>query len=449
VGRQFAGIEDPAGLRKRDPVETVATEQEFMGRDKFTFETRPMVAGLFDDHAIELSNSGKWVTISGQDYTALLHGKQWPPTPKGTARRIPTGKRLDLLLGDILREADSEHALEVKVEGLRKEKLPVIGRAESSTNKRGIPIEQNTSYWDVMYKLATRHGCILFVRGLDVVLTKPKNLADIATADIKKLAWGNNLESLKLTRHLGKEKVPRIVITGFDPKSRKTLVVEYPGSRLERKHAEFKPGGARTTTTEKIGHRPKKTKKKKTTAPLKVTDEYQIIPVYGISDARVLKEMAETLYHLRGRGERKVIAVTRDLEDMEESSIMDLSAGDAVDIEFTEFDPAFQRYLSDGKVSETAKVQDLIARGYNADIAATIASNFTLLMGERRPLRVQEVTYEWDAENGLSVELELIDFIVVDGLRDQNHKKRTKNKRADRLVGKDGKPIGNTAIKVR
>lgn len=410
--QQFAGADDPADALGRSTGSAVEVEQGgARARDRFTFGHKPMVVGLFDEQTIEMSSSGKWITIQGQDYTALLAAKQWPPTSRGTARRIPTGTRLDVWLADILAEADPQKKLAVTVEGVEATSLPVVGSKETSTNKRGIPIEQDTSYWDVIYKVVTRYGLITFVRGLDVVIARPKNIENLATHDVKTLAWGKNLEHLTLSRKLGKEKAPRVIVQGYDQDTQKTITVEYPDTSLKKGGPVNLRPKANTSTTIREGA-PKaatSTAKQKT-----LEDEYTYIPTFGVSDRVTLQRMAENYHRLRGRAERTIVARTRDLKDLDGSSLMDLTTGDAVDLEFTDFN---REIIANNDVPESAKYEHLLARGYSPPVAQVVAKHYTKLLGIKRPFRVREVTYEYDADTGLSIEAELIDFIVIDGTR--------------------------------
>jgi hypothetical protein len=64
------------------------------------------------------------------------------------------------------------------VRGLEDADLPIVGAGEVRGSARGIPVEQNTTYWDVIYKIAIRVGLIAYVDGLDVVLSRPKTITD-------------------------------------------------------------------------------------------------------------------------------------------------------------------------------------------------------------------------------------------------------------------------------
>lgn len=442
VSRQDPVIADPTGLRPRDPIDALKLDLSLPdARQAFTLGNAPLVTGAFDEHALELSGSGKWVTISGQDYTAHLAGMQWPPTESGRARKIPTGRRVDLIMAEILAEADPDSKLRLDVRGLDPTDLPIVGASETASTRRGIPVQQNTSYWDILYKLATRHGLICFVDGLSVVLSRPQNL-DASNLDrVLQMAWGRNVESLKLSRHLGKEQAPTIVAKGFDPVTKRTIVVEYPeGSRTLT--AKFVKADVRKThTVERIKAKKTATAKKhgKTTTTIRRKDEYQELPLYGVSDPVLLRRAAQNMYQVLGRGERKVVLTTKDLKDSEETSLLQVRAGSAVSVAFEDFN---RELLSNPDVPAASKVAHLLERGYNRVVAETLAERFTQLEGLRRPLRVREVTFEYDSATGISVEMELVDFILVDGSRDGVDKTTRIETREARLQRADGSRVG-------
>jgi hypothetical protein len=382
----------------------------------FTLGNEPQIAGLFDDHAIVMDDSGKWVTITGQDYTDFLIKKQWPPTPEGRARRIPTGKRIDLLLADLLAEADQEGRLQLVVEGERVERLPTVGASEVRSNTRGIPVQQETSYWDVMYKLATRHGFILFVRGLDVVLALPKNLDEQAGGRIRRMAWGRNLTNLELSRRLSKEAVPTIVVKSYDPVRRETIEVDWP----EGSFTKIKQRRAQASKSS-IGK----------------TEEYQIHTVYGITDRDALRNAARSLHTLLGRSERMVRMTTRDLRDMRDVDLLSIAAGDAFVVDIEEFNGE-----SLAKLSESERYAYLVRRGFNEAIARAIARGQAILSVLSRPLRVREATIEYSADQGVSIEMELVDFVIVDGVRAPDERETRAEKRERGMLRSDGSRIG-------
>ena len=439
---------DKGGVRPRGDVDSILLELGTpVARDKFTLGNKPRIVGLFDDVDFEMSSSGKWVTVRGQDYTAFLMGIQWPPNPDGTARQIPTGKRLDLFVEDMVSAADPGGNLGVVVRGIDATTLPIVGANETRSTTRGIPVEQNTTYWDVIYKAVTRHGFIAFVDGYDVVISLPKTITDKDTSTIKRMAWGKNLEHLSLKRHLGKEQVPTIIIRSYDPKSKQTISVEYPPNGtidrsvvIDATHPS-KHGKGKVRVHQTVKQSTHTSKKGKVTTTLRERDEYQIEDVYGITDRKVLAQMAETRYHLLGKAERNVIFKTRELGDLNNSDLLSVQAGDAFLIDWDEFNAEL---LADPSVTEGAKAQYLINKGYNSEVAATIARHYSILEGLDRPLRFREGSITYDNESGVEIEAELLDFIVVDGIRPDNGAVRTSRteKNHANLVKNNGTRVG-------
>lgn len=432
---------DPGGVRPRDATGTIALELGTdTSADVFTLGHKPRIVGLFDDDDMELSESGKWVTIRGQDYTAYLAATQFPPLPNGTARRIPIGKRLDQIVEDLLEEADPDGVLSVDVRGIDPATLPIVHAGmESATNKRGIPVETATSYWDVMYKLVERYGFICFVDNFDVVISRPKTITDKDTPQIKRMAWGKNLEHLQLKRHLGKEQAPTIVARSYVP-GVGTISAEFPTGQIERSgifkfskkgKARFKRRVKESTTVSKKG---------KVRTTVRERDEYQIVVVHGITDPKVLAQIAENRYHLLGKSERTITAKTRDLTDLRNVDILGVTAGDAFSIDWDEFNVEM---LSNPALSTSAKIAHLEARGFQAGVAAEIANRYQILRGLDRPLRFKEGTVEYDVDDGVSIEMVLQDFMVVDGIRAGSGAPRQSSlDRAAQATKRDGQPIG-------
>jgi hypothetical protein len=440
LSRQFAESEDAAEFHQRGYIEVQKARQEQAAlqaserknvatenRRVYFQDNEPLICGMFDDAGIDCSGDGRWVTIAGQDWTALPIGRQWHPETGGRARRIPTGKRADEWAADILREIDPNGVLSVKVLGV--DDLPVIGKSAISLHGRGIPIETNTSYWDVLYKTLTRHGLLCYFRGYELVLTRPRSVEKLQS-DIRYLAWGANLERIRLDRHLGKQKVPKIILQCTDEDD--VFTVQYPETGPGRKQTVLTGKVAKQTSqTQKIKAAPAvPTRHKRATAKtpmVKESDEYMIIPVHGVSDRKVLREYARTLHYLMGRGERKIVATTHHLLDLLGRPLLDLDVGDPVDIDWRDFNRDTL-----GAMSPERRFQELVDIGYQPEVAQAIADSYDDLVGVQRPLRVHEMTYEWSCDDGLELEMSALDF-VTGGEAPENEQV---------LPGKLGKTLG-------
>jgi hypothetical protein len=412
----------------------------------FTLGRKPRIVGLFDDDDMELSDSGKWLTLKGQDYTAHLLAIQWKPDENGRARRIPTGKRLDLIVTDILREADPNEVFHVDVRGIDASKLPTVGVTETASNERGIPVKQETTVWDVIYKLVTRYGFIAYVDDLDIVISTPKTISDKNQSEWRRMAWGRNISHLSLKRHLGKEQVPTMVVRSYDPKTRKTISVEYPEGQIDRS-VIFDARGKKPKVHKKVRERTTVSKKGKVRTTLRERDEYQIVTVYGITDLAVLKQIAETRYHLLGRAERKITVTTKDLADLDGRDLLDVDAGDAFAIQWDEFNSEMLRNPDLTVAEKIARLEDA---GFNSQIASQIARRFDALQALDRPVRFKEGSIEFDVDDGYTIEMELQDFVIVDGIRADSGAVPTSSlgARNASVVGPLGKPIGQTPAQV-
>jgi hypothetical protein len=378
-----------------------------------SLSTEPTVAGLFDAAGLKMDGTGKWVSISGQDYTDFLVKKQWKPLPNGRARRIPSGQRLDVALAEILAEADLEGRLRLVVENMDADDLPVVGKNETRSNRRGIPVETDTSYWDVMYGLAVRHGALIFVRGQRVILTRDRNLTDRYDPRVKRMAWGKNIESVNLSRKLGKQQAPTIVLRSYDARTRQTIEVDYPPNTFQK---------VKSRENDKTGR-----------ASIKKTEEYQVIPVYGITDRRVLLEAAELRYNRLARAEREMTLITRDLKDLYGDDLLSLRAGDAVLLDFEEFN---RESIVNSDLPSAVKFAALRSRGFSASVAQVIVQHADKLRFLDRPLRIKDVSFDYSSDDGIRVEMTLQDFIVVDGIRDIETRPTRRDGREKRLGDK-------------
>lgn len=410
VSRQYTL--SPGSIRGADAMSLAnrdvrGEKSAFVGKDK------PQICGQFDDHNVEFSEGGRWVTLRGQDYTDLLIRKQWPPAKGNRARRIPTGDRIDVWAKKILTEVDPAGTLSVVVKDIGD--LPTVGKGEVAGHRRGIPIQQGTTYWDVFIKVAERCGVICYIDGLDLVITRPKSLDDVRSPDVIQMAWGKNIQHLSMTRHFGKERVPRVVLKAWDDKNGQMVVIEEPEGSAKKKEAVLSKHPSKKTkdvqkikaVTAKVSARPNKPKTKN----ISLTDEYVIKTVYGVTNPEILRQMARNYRRLVGRGERRIIVKTRDLCDLAGNQILNLVSGDAVNVSWKDFN--MEAMQSPGLTTERRAAM-IESRGYQPSVAMMIAKNYERLLGNQPPLRVRECSIDYSADKGVDIEMELLDYVVTE-----------------------------------
>lgn len=344
----------------------------------------PSIAGLFDNSGLDMDSDGRTFTLDGTDYTALFTAKQWDPRSSGQNGRIPSGRPLDKIMRELMSEVPSASAmrLEISPPGAS---MPTVGSTESKTNKKGRSPQDNSNYWDVMYDLAVRHGFVLYVSGLKLMMVEIEGHQQLALKNPRKMAWGRNLTSLRLSRRIGKERVPTIRMSSYDDKKRKIITGEYPKGKAQVAQTRVNGLGAKV-------------------------DEIKNITVHGVRSEKQLEQMAKQVYYSLSRAEQKVEIMTDDLVDLEGRDLIELKAGDAMLIGFDAFNS--DSVILEG-MSEEQRVQRLKNMGYEPSVAAAISASIDDTNLFKVPFRVKEATVEWNHESGMSFSIELQNFVNI------------------------------------
>lgn len=356
---------------------------------------KPAVVGLIDSVESDFSSDGRVVRFEGQDYTALFAGHVFQ------GKRNFTNKRLDVAIDQLRKEVDITNAMQLTVElsddfgstaSQKRKSLPVIGASVSKTNRKGFPVKRGDTYWNVMYNLALKHGFLLFVRDLELVLTTPESVLAESTkrADRTfKLTWGKNIEQITISRSMGKERVPQVEVISYDEKTRKPLIGKYPEKKQK--------------VTDGVG-----TKK----------NEVITTVLRGITDKKILKRLAEVQYSLIARTEQSVHFSTRELKDEADRDLLDLKAGHAF---FISFDPFNSEELR--KIPAGSRVQWLIQRGWTPQAANVFAEHFDRLNTFKKPFYVREATLDWSYDDGLSLSASVVNFVGKQGTPEEGEVK--------------------------
>ena len=366
-----AGLDDaPSSLRSNEDPEAV------IDGDLVT----PSIVGLFDESDLSYDEEARIFTIEGRDYTSLFLDKQYvrEPNAKGKAkpRRIPLGKSLHDTISDMIDQVPGAKAMRLISSGGADDVR--VGSGVSPVNKKGIPLKSGASYWEAITMVAKWHGFIVFVRGLDVVLTLPKDWQK-AQSGVYKVAWGKNLTRLSMRRKIGKERVPVIVAVSYDEHTGKTIVGKYP------KKGQKAASGLGTER-----------------------DQIRQFTLRGITSKAQLDRYARTTYEQLSRAELEVELETHDLTDLEGSDVMAIRAGDAVGVQFDQFNADLLRELSYEK-----RVQVLVSMGYAIGVAREVGRRYEQLEALKQPLRVREATLDYSVDSGISIRIEAVNFVNV------------------------------------
>lgn len=144
-------------------------------------------------------------------------------------------------------------------------------------------------------------------------------------------------------------------------------------------------------------------------------DKWLVVRVSGIEDEKTLRVIAQGVYETIGRREMEVSLTTKNLGSFGGGNLdpdaLDLKVGDPVDIEVNrDTDAATINAIEEKTTTQAAEY--LKALGYSPAFATAYAQAATNL-GVPTTFRVRGVSYDWDNEEGIVIDLELVNYIEV------------------------------------
>lgn len=374
-----------------------------------------VIAGLVDRPSMRLASDGKTFHMEGRDYTALLIGKAWDPRRKipvggslvDTVQRLVdeatgaagTGRVLTVVfVGEQLDDAPPRLGVQsaTVVHGTVTTKPPTVGEGRGKSKKRGISVDHaDSTYWDVIYRLCLHHGFVCYVKLDKVIISTPQTLDANAEEPILRVAYGRNLESLEIDRSMGKEAVPQVIAASYDPKSRTTIEARWPDDKSKNVFANRAKISTKSGKISGIG-----TKK---------DEELRVDAPFGITDMKLLQAFARNYYSTLARGESKVRLRTKHLRDLGNLDLLRARTGKPIAIGFDPFNKEDLRVLS-----QDERFARLVGMGYEREIAQLVASEFDKIRQFETPCRTREITFEYDNDQGISVEIEANQYVFVE-----------------------------------
>jgi prophage tail gpP-like protein len=328
-----------------------------------------MVRGLADDGSLSLSEDGQVISMEGRDYTGLLLDIDWDPR-----RRIPAGKPLDVTIQEVADLAAPPNTrARFEVVWLGTGNPPIVGRAHRSTKKKGLWVKPGKNHWDVIYEMAISHGAIAYVQGEQIIITDPNTQTELSLQRAPQLIYGRNLDSLDVSRHFTKERVPQIKMIAYDPKSGERIEVLFPESGEK--------------VTDGFG-----TKK----------DEVMPLPApKGICDRETLRRIARVRRADMARAEASYRAETCNLQSLDGQDLLRLQAGSPVSIGFDPFNVEQMRSLT-----LEQRYEHLRALNYSEQLSRFVADRYDRLDQFRQPYYLTEAEYSWSIDDGLQISIE-------------------------------------------
>jgi len=275
---------------------------------------------------------------------------------------------------------------------------PSLGPAAGGSSKLSI--------WDYLTDVCGSVGHTIRFVGVDVIIQRARTLYSGAFAgrpddpftgrilpsgrELKQrlYVYGRNVDSLSFRRRFTTSAPTNIEVRCYNGKRKKTLVARYP---LKKDRVLRAPPGN------------------------DVNDKWLVVRVSGIEDEKVLRVIAQGVYETIGRREIEVSLATKNLATFGGGNLdpdaMDVQPGDAVDVEINrDLDAATITAIEDKVTTQAAEF--LKSLGYSPAFAKAYERAATNL-GVPTTFRVRRVTFDWDVEEGITINFELVNYIEV------------------------------------
>jgi hypothetical protein len=363
--------------------------------------------GWVDDIEIEYPEDDEpIVRLECSDNSRLLVDQIAPP-----GLTISGNKTIDEAVADYLAQFPQFRGLNVEYRpgGVTPPKLtdalaktafrPNLGPAPS---KGG---DSKLSVMDYIVDVAGALGHIAYVDGRSIVIQLPHTkysnrysgrtddpftgrvLPSSRTLTNRLMIYGRNIESMQIRRRFTKATPTNIEVRSYWGAQKTTLVARYPvkGDRVLR----ALPGD---TTDQK----------------------WQVVRVRGVKDKKTLRLIAQTYYELQGRNEISINLVTTRLASFgggnADPDLLDMKEGDSIDVG-VDRDLLYTAGSVEQENSSDAK-RFLMKLGYGDKFADAYDKAINNI-GLPKTFRVRTVQYDWSNEDGVTINMELINYIEI------------------------------------
>lgn len=347
---------------------------------------------------------------------------------------IELARPLHAVVHDVVQAAPMARGMTVVARTDSPGTIPVLGtvvpphwiRVAGKTKGARMPIEDGAeSYWSIIERLCLAVGWVPSVQ-LDRVVVQPAKtltadrfsapVVDVAwptgvatpakvpfqrtisqtgeTVRIRRLAWGHNLETFRLTRPWAETRRKPIEVRAWNKELGIVATARWP---ILPEPARVAPSGQ------------------------KATEEVDVIVVYGQHTPVTLLQLAEQLWHERAHRDVRGEFSTRDLAsfgggapgDLYHDDLMGLEAGDAVEV-------GIYGARNQASAPEAVKALSapelgafLVSRGFRPDVAAQFAAA-ALTTPLLNVFRVVAAEHTFDAEEGYSLSVEFANYLRAD-----------------------------------
>jgi hypothetical protein len=263
--------------------------------------------------------------------------------------------------------------------------------------------------WDYLTDVCGALGLIVRIEGVTVIVQRPRTIwaakfggrpDDPFTGRIlpsgrevprRLFVYGENVMSFRMARKFARWTSVNVEVRCYSAKRGKTLVARFPSTSKDDRQSKPLPGNA--------------------------SDEKWIVQtVHGIEDEATLRAIAQGVYEQLGRSELNLRFQTINLASFGGSNsdpdLLDMQAGDAIDFELqrTPEAPGSAGATQDAVQSRAASF--LTGLGFDSDFAAAYGRALAQV-GLTGTYRTRSIGIEWDADAGVNVDIEAVNFLEV------------------------------------
>jgi hypothetical protein len=284
----------------------------------------------------------------------------------------------------------------------RKKKL--VGK---KGHKRFQRVGEKGNVWDYITDVCIACGVIPVVEAYGLHITYARTLYG-KDPSAPAMVWGRNIERLKFSRNLTGFKNPTVEVRCYQQDKQLTYAARYPAS----------PGYE--TAIIGLNDFPKTPDRAARVTPSGSNPDnpIHVMVVSNVADFERLRSIARGIYEETARQELEGSFTTADPSsfgvDFLNADLLDLKAGKPIRILI---DARKQGVLADRVtelqgMSASDRVQRLIAAGFKRNVAVTYAALLDTT-NQQTVFRVQGVRLAFDHEEGLSIDVDFQNYVVV------------------------------------
>lgn len=413
-----AGMSRFAKRDNGEPLSLIAHEE---GQELRMFSTSRFV-GYAATWKITCDDGGDYISIDCVDVSAVLrgqrlHGKKidfTKPIDKGVQELIdafPTSRGLKVILGT---PVNSKKPDDVQApQGVSFTPADVMPKVLKRRRGKAAPASEKSdkeTVWDHINDTVLRVGLVPVVRGFNLYLLEPRVLAQ-NLLNSRKMIYGRNIKKLEMTRKMEGITTDTIEVRCPDRSIGRVRWARYPVLSGEPKSGILGKEGSPQPVTSRSS---------KVTPNGTGHEQVRVLTVRGISELATLEKIAECTWHEMSRQEIQGTFATDEISSWEsetEADLLDLQSGDAVQVlvevpSQTNAELAHTSYQELSAMSVAQRKAHLVNWGISSAVAQRL-SEAQELAASTAAFRAGYATIRWSAEEGVGVECDFYNFIVI------------------------------------